>query len=75
MQLTYRGQHYTATNTTIPTVKIGLQATYRGNTYPLQRSAVNSLASPNLRYRGIPYPQNSETQTPVLNRTLSTALS
>ena len=59
MQLTYRGQSYTASPTVAP-VATSITISYRGQSYQLRRSP-DPLVKPqaNLVYRGVPYVTDS----------------
>ena len=54
MQLTYRGQTYTSSQT-IATVDPHTTLTYRGQSYQPRRSPLTISEKANLVYRGVPY--------------------
>ena len=73
MLLTYRGQQYTATNTTVEMIDTGLTATFRGAAYSVQRAASLNFPAANLMYRGVTYTQtpNAKVAEPALTPVFS----
>ncbi|MBF2080110.1 MAG: DUF4278 domain-containing protein [Synechococcales cyanobacterium T60_A2020_003] len=55
MTLTYRGQTYTPSYTTIEAPKVPLFGTYRGRTYSFTAPQPAELATEEMTYRGITY--------------------